>query len=235
MSAMRPLGVIGGIGPESTIAYYRSLIAASIELGTGPHPPILIDSIDLARVLRLVGEGSLAELTSYLVEEIEALARAGAALGIVAANTPHVVFDAVKERSPIPLVSIVDATRDAAAAMRLKRVGILGTRFTMQGRFYHAVLAGAGIEAVSPTEREQDYVHGRYVEELLQSIFSPDTREKILGVVTAMKERDGVDGVVLAGTELPLLLTAGHAGGIPLLDTTAIHARAAARAAWRTR
>jgi aspartate racemase len=229
---MRKLGMIGGIGPESTIAYYRSLLAASIELGTGVHPPILIDSIDLARVLGLVEEGGYAELTDYLVAEIEALARAGAAVAIIAANTPHVVFDDVEARSPIPLVSIVEATRDAALAMGVKRVGILGTRFTMQGPFYPAVFARAGIESVSPSEAEQAYVHRRYVEELLNSIFSVDAREQILSVVAAMKERDRIDAVVLAGTELPLLLTESLASGVPLLDTTMIHARAAARSAW---
>ena len=107
---MKVLGVVGGIGPESTIAYYRSIIATARKRRSDEgNPPILINSIDVHRVLQLVAEGALTTLINYLVTEVEKLAKGGAALGLLAANTPHVVFDEVAARAPIPLVSIVAA------------------------------------------------------------------------------------------------------------------------------
>jgi aspartate racemase len=229
---MRRLGVIGGIGPESTIAYYQALLAIAAELGTDGNPPILIDSLDVRRLLRLMSAGRLTEVEDYLVAEIEVLARGGAALAIIAANTPHIVFDQVSARSPIPLLSIVEAARDAARTVGLKRVGLLGTRFTMQARFYTDVLANAAIDTVVPTPEEQGWVHDCYVNELLSSILTAPSRERMLELIATMKERDRTDGILLAGTELPLLLPMREASGIPLLDTTQIHARAAATAAW---
>jgi aspartate racemase len=231
---MKRLGVVGGIGPESTIAYYRSILAAGVELGI-PHPPVLINSIDLSKVIVLVEQGSLDALTEYLVREIDVLARADASVALLAANTPHIVFDDVERRSPIRLVSIVRAARDRVLEMGLRRVGLLGTRFTMRGSFYPDVFARAALELVPPLDDEQDFVHAKYMGELLQGQFLPATREALLEMVGTMKRRDGVEAVVLAGTELPLILTDAVASGIPLLDTTQIHAVAAARAAWSLR
>ena len=230
---MERLGVVGGMGPESTIAYYRSLIAAARDLRpTSPHVPVLINSIDVQKVLRLTGENGLAALTDYLLGEIDVLAKAGATLGMLAANTPHIVFDDVRQRSPIPLVSIVEATCEAARERGLKRLGIFGTRFTMQGRFYPDVFSKAGIDLVQPRDDEQVLIHEKYVGELLNNVFLTETRESILRIAEVMRDRDRVQGIILAGTELPLLLSTDTAFGLPLLDTTLIHARAAVRQLW---
>ena len=116
--SMKTIGIIGGIGPESTIEYYRSIIASYSErIPDGSYPSIIINSIDLKKVLDLVLANNLAELADYLVSEIHRLARAGAECGLVAANTPHIVFDEVRRRSPIRLISIVEATCEAAKAL----------------------------------------------------------------------------------------------------------------------
>ena len=230
---MERLGVVGGMGPESTIAYYRAIIAAARNLRpAAPHLPVLINSIDVQKVLRLVGENSLANLTEYLVAEIELLANGGATLGLLAANTPHIVFDDVRQRSPIPLVSIVDATRDAALERGLTRLGMFGTRFTMQGHFYPDVFSKAGIDLVQPRDDEQVLIHEKYVGELLNNQFLPETRESLLRIAEVMRDRDHVQGIILAGTELPLLLSADTACGLPLLDTTLIHVQAAVKRLW---
>ena len=158
--------------PESTIAYYRAIIAAGRAIAPASQPPILINSIDVQRVLRLVGANQLTELTDYLVEEVERLAKAMADLVLIAANTPHIVFDDVRSRSPVPLVSIVEATRDVVRSMGLQRVGLFGTRFTMQGRFYPNIFSTAGIDVVPPRDDEQAYIHDKYVNELLHGSFS---------------------------------------------------------------
>jgi aspartate/glutamate racemase len=121
--SVKTIGIIGGIGPESTIEYYRSIVASYGErMPDGSYPSIIINSIDLKKVLDLVSANELAELTRYLVNEIQRLARAGAECGLVAANTPHIVFDEVRRRSPIQLISIVEATCEAAKTLGLNRL-----------------------------------------------------------------------------------------------------------------
>ncbi|HTP94526.1 MAG TPA: amino acid racemase [Burkholderiales bacterium] len=221
---MKTAGIIGGIGPESTVDYYRSIIALYRErTGSGGYPSIVINSIDLAKMLGLIGGGKLAEVTAYLAAEIRRLAAAGADFGLLAANTPHVVFDALAAGSPIPLISIVGAACRAARAHGHKRLGLLGTRFTMQGRFYAQPFLAAGIELIAPHPEEQDLIHERYMNELVPGVFRPQTREAFSAIIARMKRQDKVDGIVLAGTELPLLMRDATAPGIALLDTTRLH------------
>lgn len=223
---MTTIGIVGGIGPESTIEYYRMTIAAYRERhADGAYPSIVINSIDPMKLLGLIHADRLAAAADYLVAEVERLSRAGATIGLIGANTPHIVFDEVSRRSPIPLVSIVQATCDEVRRLGLTRVGLFGTRFTMDGRFYPDVFARAGIQLVVPGEEERAFVHDIYVNELLHNVFEPDTRERLLAIVAAMKARDDVQAVILGGTELPLILRDGTAAGIPLLDTTRIHAQ----------
>jgi aspartate racemase len=221
---MKRIGIVGGIAPESTIEYYR-LILASYRARTNDlaNPSIVINSIDLAKVLALAGAGELDELTSYLVDEIERLARAGVDFAVIASNTPHIVFDEIRLRTSIPLISIVEAASDAAKARGLSRLGLFGTRFTMQGRFYAEVFARAGIEVITPAKEEQNYVHDKYIGELVNAIFRPETREGLITIAKRMVVRDGIDGLILGGTELPLILRDEGEAGVPFIDTTRIH------------
>ena len=229
---MKTLAIIGGIGPESTIQYYRAVLSAyRNRLGAVDAPSILINSIDVNRLLALAAT-DLNGLTGYLLAELERMADAGASLGLLAANTPHVVFDDLARVSPIPLVSIVEATCEEAVRRGLRRLGLLGTRFTMSGRFYPHVLSQRGIEVVAPSQDEQVFVHEKYTNELLQNVFTVNTRNAVLDLIDRLRERDGVDGVILGGTELPLLLNADEHRGVPLLDTARIHIDAAVRQLW---
>jgi aspartate racemase len=221
---MKTAGIIGGIGPESTVEYYRLMIAAYREQrNDGSYPSVIINSIDVKKLLDLVHANEFARLVEYLAAEVEKLARAGADFGLLAANTPHIVFDEIREQSRIPLISIVEATRDAAQALGLKKLGLFGTRFTMQGRFYPEVFSQAGIALVAPNQHEQSYIHDKYLGELVHGIILPETREGLLAIVNRLKERDGIDGLILGGTELPLILRDAGASCIPFLDTTKIH------------
>jgi len=224
---MRTLGIVGGIAPESTIEYYRLLMASYRErVPDGSAPSIVIDSIDLKKLLDLTAAGDLAGLTGYLVGEVRLLARAGAGLALLAANTPHIVFDEVLRKSAIPLVSIAEATCAAAKALGLKRLALFGTRFTMLGRFYPDVFSREGIALVLPAEKDLAFIHKKYVGELVKGVYRPETREKLLAIVGRMREDEGIDGVILGGTELPLILK-GETSRVPLLDTTRIHVEAA--------
>lgn len=220
------LGIIGGIAPPSTVDYYRALIAGYRERRPDAYPSIVINSIDLTRLLRLVADGRLTELVDYLGAEIERLARAGAGCALLAANTPHVVFDELRARSPVPLLSIVEAAAEAAAERGLRDMAVLGTRFTMQGTFYPEVFARRAMAVRAPGEEDLAYVHEKYVTELIPGTYLPETRAGVLRVIERLAEA-GVDGVLLAGTELPLLLRDAEPAGVPLLDTNRIHIRRA--------
>lgn len=225
---MKTLGIIGGIGPESTIEYYRFIFdgyRARVSDGSAPH--LVIDSLDVNRGLAMLDADDLAGLTDYLSASIERLARAGAEIGLMAANTPHLVFDQLARRAPIPMLSIVEATCAAAGKLGLKRLGLLGTGFTMRARFYPDTFARAGLELVVPNETERAIIHHKYVNELLKNQFLPESRAAIIAILERMRKEDGVEAIILAGTELPLLLRGANPEGLPFLDTTLIHVAAA--------
>jgi aspartate racemase len=198
----------------------------------GSQPSILINSIDMKHLLGLIEANEFAKVTEYLVGEIQKLASGGAHCGLLSANTPHVVFDEVSQRSPIPLVSIVEATCDAARASGLKRLGLFGTRFTMQGQFYPKVFSRADIALVMPNLDEQTYIHDKYMNELVKGIVSPATRAGLLAIVDRLKADNHIDGLILGGTELTLILGDMTDNGIPFLDTVRIHAESAAQRLW---
>jgi aspartate racemase len=171
----------------------------------------------------LIGANQLTEVSQYLLDEIKRIARAGANLGLLASNTPHIVFDDLQRQSPIPLVSIVEAACEVTHALGLRKVGLLGTRFTMQGRFYPEVFSRRGIALIVPDPNEQAAIHEKYMGELVNGVFLPETREQLLGTVDRLVEHEGIQGVILGGTELPLILRDRTYRGIPFLDTTKIH------------
>ncbi len=194
---MPTLGIIGGIGPESTAEYYRLLLAEYRRRNPdGSAPSILINSIDLER-----------------------LAKAGADFALLASNTPHIVFNEL--RPSIPLISIIEAARDYARERNLRRLGLFGTRFTMRGSFYPDVFAP--IEIVTPSDEEQDFIHDKYMNELLKGLKKPETREHLLRIIDRLKADKQIDGLILGGTELPLILGDESHNGVPILDTTRIH------------
>ncbi|HJW08600.1 MAG TPA: amino acid racemase [Holophagaceae bacterium] len=224
---MTMLGIIGGIAPGSTIQYYRRIIAAYRgSRAGGAYPRILINSIDLNKLLNLASGNRLEELTDFLAREVSVLATAGVSAALFASNTPHLVFEAVQRRSSIPLLSIVEATCAEAESSGYGRVGILGTIFTMQAGFYPEAFAKRGITVIPPTPEEQDFVHSRYLGELIEGVYRPETRSGMLSILERMIRRDRLEAVILAGTELPLLFRSADVAGVPLLDTTDIHVNA---------
>ena len=219
--------MIGGIGPESTIDYYRRLLDGAQKRNPGgPALQIIINSIDLQKGLHLLERNQLSELTEYIVPEAMRLQSAGAEFGFLAANSPHIVFGDIARRSPIPLVSIVEATCAEAKARGFKKLGLFGTRFTMHGLFYPDVFTREGLQLTVPTAAEQDYIHDKYINELIPGKFLPETREGLLAIATRMKKENGIQALVLGGTELPLILTDSSLLGVPFLDTTQIHVNA---------
>lgn len=225
---MKTLGIIGGLGPESTLDYYQRVIATYRErTGHKHYPEFVIVSVDLRKGLDFMESNDLSGMADYLLQAIGTLARAGANFGLISANTPHIVFDEVASQSPIPLISIVEATCAAAKARELKRLALFGTRYTMQASFYPKVFSREGIELIVPEPNDQNWIHDKYFSELVPGIFLPETRAGLIAIVDRIKAKSDIDGVILAGTELPLILCDPHHNGIPFLDTTKIHVETA--------
>src|SRR5215470_15423021 len=148
---MKILGIVGGIGPESTIEYYRFILdgyRARVTDGSAPH--LMIDSLDVNHGIAMLDANDLIGLTNYLSDSVAKLMRAGAEIALIAANTPHLVFDQVQARATIPMISIVEATCNHARSLGLKRLGLLGTGFTMRAKFYPDVFERAGLELITP-------------------------------------------------------------------------------------
>ena len=161
---MKTLGIIGGLGPESTVDYYQRIIALYRErTGDGHYPEFVIVSIDLRKGLDFMEANDLSGMGNFLLEAIGKLARGGADFGIISANTPHIVFDEITPKSPIPLMSIVEATCAAAKAQNLKRLALFGTRYTMRAAFYPKAFVREGIELFVPERRDQEYIHDKYM------------------------------------------------------------------------
>jgi aspartate racemase len=227
---MAIIGIIGGIGPESTIEYYRQIISLyREEKRDGNYPSILINSINLELIRDLIAANRLEEASRYLTAEVERLARAGASFGIIAANTPHIVFDEVQAASKIPLISIIEETCRHAKSLGLRRVGIFATTFTIRARFYEQVFEKEAITIVAPNAAEQDYIHEKYMAELVNGVVLDETKAALLNIAARLKAEQNIEGLILGGTELSLILKDGDDPEIPLLDTTLIHARSATR------
>jgi aspartate racemase len=219
------VGLVGGTGPESTIEYYKQIIARWRERNPGSYPAMVITSIDLEAMVPLVRAGDLGRLADLLLVELERLHAAGATFAALTANTPHIVFDELRRRAPLPLISIVETARDEVVRLGFTRPLLLGTQFTMSGRFYPAVFEGSGATLVLPSAAEQAYIHDKYVSELIPGTFLPQTRDALLTIVRRVIADERADAVILGGTELPLLLTERDVDGVPFVDTTAVHVR----------
>jgi len=222
------LGLVGGLGPESTIDYYRRILDRWKALDPTSSPSIVIDSLDVKRALDLVARDREA-LTRYLLTSIQRLADAGADFVAITANTPHLVFDDLASRAHVPLLSIVETCADEATRRGMSRLLLLGTGFTMEAPFYPEVLARRGIHVVTPSEDERAWIHAIYVEELLRGEFHDSTRRELVSIVEGLRQQEGLEGVILGGTELPLLLTHTEVATLPALDTTALHVEAIVR------
>lgn len=222
---MATVGIVGGLGPESTIDYYRRILETWERRDPSTAPSIVIDSLDARRALHLVATDRAA-LTEYLLASLRRLAGAGVDFAAMTANTAHIVFDELAARSPVPLLSIVEVCAAEARRRGLSRLALLGTRFTMEAPFYPAVCARYGITVVTPGEGDRAWVHERYVGELLRGDFRDETRRQITSLVSRLRDEERVDGVILGGTELPLLLRTPVVADVPALDTTALHVAA---------
>lgn len=217
--------MIGGMGPESTLDYYRQIIDTyRREVGYGENPEIVIYSMDVNKLINMMENNQLDQTVEWLLEGLKVLHGAGVDFGFISANTPHIVFDRVKQLSPIPLISIVEETCNEVERQQLKKVGLIGTLFTMQSDFYQKVFDKKDIQIIVPTEVEQRYIHNKLMTEIELGVFLEETRLGLLDIVKRMKDDYAIEGLILGCTEFPLILTKDEYG-IPFLNTTQIHVK----------
>ena len=214
---MKTIGLIGGIGPESTVDYYRLIVAAQ------PGAPVVINSVDMKRVVGPIASGDLDSVTQYLGEEVQRLARAGANFAAITAITAHIVFDRVRDASSIPLVSLLETVRDHVQTSGWTKVGLIGTRYTMSGTFVSDVFSQAGIAIVVPEADEQVYIHDKYFNELVRGVIDPQTRDALVRIIDRMAARDGIEALIIGGTDFAPMLRNVANPPVPFLDVTKIH------------
>lgn len=220
---MKTIGILGGLGPESTSDYYREIISAfNTKYTELAYPEIIIYSVNINELMQFVKISAWGKLTEWLLGKIQCIHNAGAEFAVIASNTPHIVFDELQALSPIPLLSIVEQTSKKAQKMGLKNLGLLGTKLTMESDFYMKPFIQKGMSVVVPTENEQKLIHHRLFSEIELGIFKDSTRNELLDIAKRMVDQDKIDSLILGCTELPLILTKNEFG-IPFLNTTAIH------------
>lgn len=220
---MKKLGLVGGMGVESTIPYYHDIVyGVQNKIGKKFFPNITIESVNAFDVLGLCSEQKYDELTDYLMKAIKNLTTSGADIIALSANTPHIVFDRLQNISMVPLVSIVEATCNEAIRLNIHKLGLLGTIFTMTEDFFKKPFYNSNIEIITPTAEEMEYINLKISSELEFGVIKEETLQGFQKIIKRMQQEDSIEAVILGCTELPLLLN-DEVSPIPCLDTMKIH------------
>lgn len=220
---MKKIGLVGGTGPESTVMYYKELNSKIDEATGGKNmPEIVIDSVNFRKAWELVSTEQYKELADYLSEKVNNLAKAGAEIITLTAATMHIVFDEIENDTKISLVSIPKAICDEVLEKGYKKVGLLGTIFTMEQDFMKKDLRMAGIDVVVPDKADREMVAKKIFEELEFGVVKKSTLQEFNAIIAKMQNEHQIEAVVLGCTELPLILNDENCV-LPCLDSVAIH------------
>ncbi len=222
---MKILGLIGGMSWESTATYYQLLNRMTRERLGGSHSaPLVLWSVDFEPITHMQTEGRWDEATAVLIDAARRLEQAGAEALMICANTMHRMADEVQAAVAIPMIHIADATADAIKATGVQRPLLLGTRYTMEERFYRDRLKSLGVEVAIPGEVDRQRLQRMIYEELVRGVVNPQSKAALLQIIGAERAA-GADGVILGCTELDLLVGEGDIR-VPTFNSTEIHARA---------
>ncbi|MFG6115713.1 aspartate/glutamate racemase family protein [Halobacillus sp. MO56] len=221
---MKRAGIIGGLGPESTVDYYKLFIEKYQQRVNSRQklPELYINSINMYNIFHFISENQMDELIEYVGSAAKQLEAIGADFIVIAANTPHIVFDKISKQVNVPMISIVEATYEETKELGIKNAGLLGTKFTMEHDFFKEQFWKHNKKITVPSEQQQEYLHEKIVDELENGIVKEDTKEEFIRVINQMIEEFGIDGLILGCTELPMILKEGDVA-IPLINTMEIH------------
>ena len=222
----KTIGILGGMTPESTVTYYQHITRTYIErYGNYGFPPIIVHSVSFQQYEDWMLAGEWNAIAEGLTKAVISLKNGGADFIVIATNTMHKVFHLIQKKSPLPLISIIDATAEEIQKRKMETVGLLGTIFTMKESFYKDGLKNHGIRTLVPEALDQDIVNQIIFDELGRGILKQESREQYIEIVHRLHEK-GAEGVILGCTEIPLLIKEEDCG-IPLYDTAVIHAEKA--------
>ena len=222
---MKKIGLVGGTGPESTLMYYKEL-NSRIDSITGEKnmPEITIESVDFRRAWEYVCSKEYDKLSDYLSEKIQNLIKSGCEVVSLTAVTMHIVFDEIvrKTNTTLPLVSIPKAVSEEIVSQGIKKVGLLGTIFTMEQDYMKKDLIESGVQVFIPEKSERELIARRIFEELEKGIVKESTLKEFVEIINNMVRRDGIEGIILGCTELPLLLNSSNCP-VACFDSVEIH------------
>ncbi len=227
---MKTIGLLGGMSWESTLEYYRTINQYTKQmLGTSNSAKCIMYSYNYHELEKLLNQGRWKEITDELVKDAKKLKEFGADFILICANTMHIVVDEVQNKAGIEVLHIAQATKNEIINLNLKKIGLLGTKFTMESSMYPDIMKSDGIDVILPNKDEQDFIHHVIYDELILGVLLPDSKQKFLKIIDNMKQR-GAQGVILGCTEIPSLIKQEDVD-IPIFDTMKIHAIAAVKKA----
>jgi aspartate racemase len=226
---MKTIGMIGGMSWESSIEYYR-IINETVrkELGGLHSAKSIMYSVEFAEIETLQHQDRWDEAAEIMIAAARSIENGGADFGIICTNTMHKLYDMVQQNIRIPMLHIADATAEAILAAGIKKIALLGTRFTMVEQFYKGRLVGNyGLEVIIPSEADMQIIHRVIYDELCAGIINPDSKQKYADIIRRLVA-EGAQGIILGCTEIGLLVKQQDSP-VPLFDTTEIHAKAAVK------
>lgn len=222
---MKKLGLIGGMGPQSTVPYYMNIVYGIRErVNPDFFPNLTVESLNVFEILHYIGAGEYKKVIDLFLGALENLKNTGCEIAALTANTAHIVFDELVEQSPLPLISIVESTCAEAKLRGYKKLALLGTNFTMERDFYKKPFLREGIEIIVPEPAERKLIDDRIVSELEMGVVKNSTRQEFIEIINRLKSDGHADAVILGCTELPLILS-DETSPIPCLDTVKIHSQ----------
>ena len=222
---MKKIGLVGGTGPESTLMYYKELNSRIDKLTGGKAmPDIAIESVNFRRAWEYVTTADYEKLSDYLAEKVNSLYNGGAEIISLTAATMHIVMDELAAKTKAELISIPKIISDEVVSLGMKKVGLLGTIFTMEQDYMKKDLLDAGVEVYIPEKEDRELVAKRIYEELEVGVVKESTLQEFVDIINKMKKDNGIEAVILGCTELPLLLNSENTP-LPCLDSVEIHIR----------
>jgi aspartate racemase len=222
---MKKIGLVGGTGPESTLMYYKELNSRIDKLTGGKAmPDIAIESVNFRRAWEYVTTADYDKLSDYLAEKVNSLYNGGAEIISLTAATMHIVMDELAAKTKAELISIPKIISDEVVSLGMKKVGLLGTIFTMEQDYMKKDLLDAGVEVYIPEKEDRELVAKRIYEELEVGVVKESTLQEFVDIINKMKKDNGIEAVILGCTELPLLLNSENTP-LPCLDSVEIHIR----------
>lgn len=224
---MKTLGLIGGLSWFSTTVYYRTINQLiNQRLGNSHSAKLILFSVDFEEFRILQNNDDWEQIEIMLSDIAIRLESVGADCIVMCTNTPHLVADSIRQKIKIPLLHIAEETAKEIVRQKISKIGLLGTKFTMENSFFKDRLSRSGIESIVPESADKDYIHASIFNELTRGVFRDETKSKFLDIIEGL-EKEGAEGVVFGCTEFSLLINLADCS-LPIFDTTAIHSKAAA-------